>query len=399
MLPILPVIAADLGADLAMAAFILVLLTLGTVIGNIPAGAIISAIGEQKGMIYSALVATTAATMAAFAGTLWLLGVAVFIMGLSHSMFALARHSFMTSFVPISHRARSLSTLGGSFRAGMFVGPFLTVVILNLVSNNSWVFLAYAALCLFIVVLLLVIPDPTEVLMKSRSTDTGTLLIIDPEESTLWRSFRKYRKAMLEIGIGALIMVVLRATRQVLLPLWAVSIMIEASDTALILGIANSIDFALFYVGGLVMDKYGRAAAALPVMFGISISLIVLSLSHDLPNAVFWFIVCAMTLSLSNGMSSGILMTLSSDLAPKANPAPFLGLFRMFTHTGEVLTPVIISVVTATLSISISAGIIAVIGLFGSGYMASVIGKYDPTLPARIERRRQRREERTNPQN
>ena len=40
--------------------------------------------------------------------------------------FGLARHSFMTTRVPLAFRARALSLLGGTFRLGMFIGPFVS---------------------------------------------------------------------------------------------------------------------------------------------------------------------------------------------------------------------------------------------------------------------------------
>ena len=43
-----------------------------------------------------------------------------------------------------------------------------------------------------------------------------------------------------------------------ILPLWAVSIGVSDANTALIIGIAGGLDFALFYTTGQIMDRWGR---------------------------------------------------------------------------------------------------------------------------------------------
>ena len=126
---------------------------------------------------------------------------------------------------------------------------------------------------------------------------------------------------LVKLGSGAALIGAMRAGRQVILPLWAVSIGIGSSQTALIIGIAGAIDFALFYTSGQIMDRCGRMWSALPCMVGLGLSYLVLSLTHELmPTSVAWFIGVAMFMSVANGIGSGILMTLGADLADKAQP-------------------------------------------------------------------------------
>ena len=44
-------------------------------------------------------------------------------------MFSLARQAYLTEAIPIRMRARALSTLGGTFRIGLFIGPFVAAAI------------------------------------------------------------------------------------------------------------------------------------------------------------------------------------------------------------------------------------------------------------------------------
>ena len=56
-----------------------------------------------------------------------------------------------------------------------------------------------------------------------------------------------------------------------------------------------------------------------------------------------WFGTFAMVLAVGNGLSSGILLTLGADVAPKTNPAPFLGSWRTLTDAGGAATPLLVS--------------------------------------------------------
>jgi MFS family permease len=168
----------------------------------------------------------------------------------------------------------------------------------------------------------------------------------------------------------------MRASRQVILPLWAVSIGLADTNTAIIIGIAGAVDFALFYTGGQIMDRFGRLWTAVPSLVGLGIGHIVLSLTHDLSTSTVWFIVVAMFLSVANGLGSGILMTLGADLAPKTNPAPFLGAWRFTGGVGQATSPLMIAGITAIASISLAAGAVGVLGLIGAGLMLRYVPRY-----------------------
>ncbi|MDQ0078980.1 hypothetical protein J2S97_004183 [Arthrobacter oryzae] len=47
---------------------------------------------------------------------LWLLAVAMVVVGMAASVFSLARQKYLTEAVPVAFRARALSTLGGVSR-------------------------------------------------------------------------------------------------------------------------------------------------------------------------------------------------------------------------------------------------------------------------------------------
>jgi len=387
IIPIIPIVADNLGATLAIAGLVAGVLTIGELLGNIPSGWLIARIGERPAMIGASATSIVGLVICLIAPNPVALGFGVLLIGLATAVFALARHAFLTSFVPLAYRARALSTLGGSFRLGYFVGPFVTALVIQLTGIAAFAFWIHIVACLGAAVILITLPDPTKtfgavttVRLAGRRMREGEALA-EKESSGLFRTLYQNRAVLTRLGLGAALIGALRASRQVILPLWAVSIGVSETNTAIIIGIAGAVDFALFYTGGQIMDRFGRLWTALPSMIGLGLGHLVLAFTHDVPANVEWFVGAAMLLSLANGIGSGILMTLGADLADRRNPAPFLGAWRFTGNLGGAAAPLVISAVTALASLAVAAGVLGVLGLLGAGVIARYLPRYSPRPP------------------
>ncbi len=388
IIPIIPTVATSLGAQLAIAGLIASMIMVGEVFGDIPSGWLVARVGERTAMIGGAFVAVIGLAISVFAPNPLVLGVGILLVGLATAVFALARHAFMTSFVPQRYRARALSTLGGTFRLGYFVGPFIAAAVIGITGTTSAVFWVDVIGCLGAAIVLLIVKDPSEALDAARAVHTANASKLDAgrefvaeESHGLFRTIWANRGVLARLGTGAGMIGAIRASRQVILPLWAVSIGITDSNTAIIIGIAGAIDFALFYASGQIMDRWGRLASALPSMIGLGVGHLVLAFSHDLPGNVVWFITVAMFLSVANGIGSGIMMTLGADLADKRNPAPFLGAWRFTGDVGSAAAPLLVSLLTGVASVAIATGVMGVVGLIGAGILWRYVPRYVPRKP------------------
>ena len=380
IIPIIPVVADNLGASLAVAGVIASMIMLGELFGDIPSGWIVSRIGERTAMIYAAILAIAGLVTAMLAPSPFVLGVGILAIGLATAVFALARHAFMTSFVPQQYRARALSTLGGTFRLGYFVGPFIAAFVIHLTGDAQTVFWVQIAGCIGAAVLLIVLPDPAAKVAENRAA-SGRLRgedFVAEESHGLFNTIWNNRGVLARLGTGAALIGALRASRQVILPLWALSLGITETNTALIIGIAGAVDFALFYASGQIMDRVGRIWSAVPSMIGLGLGHLALAATHDVPGAVSWFIGIAMFMSVANGIGSGILMTLGADLADKKDPAPFLGAWRFTGDAGSAAAPLAVSAITAALSIAFASGVVGIVGLIGAGMLLKYIPRYAP---------------------
>ena len=349
LLPIIPASAQALGANLPTAGIITGLVMVGTLAADIPAAKLINAIGERMSMLWAASAAGVGVLISLLATNLWLLGLGMFFLGASVSVFGLARHSFLTEAVPYSHRARSLSILGGVFRAGHFFGPMLGAALITLIDVQAvyWsavIFCASAAL-----ILLFVKPD--------AMPDTPERV-----KGMTWLVAKRESKKLATLGVVSAIIGGLRTARLVGLPLWALHIGLSPAETALYMGIAGALDLALSYSSGQIMDRFGRRWSALPTLLGLALTFALLTLATDANT----FLTVALLMSLANGVGSGVILVIGSDLAPKGQRNEFLASYRLLVDAGVAITPLSLALVTAISGLSAALLSLTFAGVVGA---------------------------------
>ena len=359
ILPVIPALAGDLGATLAVAGFVAAMIMIGELIGMLPGGWLVTRFSERTVMIGAAALSAVGAAVALVASAPWMLAAGLGIIGVSAAVFSLSRHSFMTIAVPMSHRARALSTLGGTMRIGMFIGPFLTAAILavGIPAQATLVIPIVAAVAIIIV--LLASPDIEAPLRAVRAAHP------EPAKGLAATAVANAR-VFGTIGIGAAILSGLRAARMLVLPLWAAWAGIDPALAALIIGIGAMVDAALFYAGGWVMDRFGRRWTVVPALVGLALGNLVLAIGSIQGTPLAWFIAGTVLLAVSNGVSSGVLMTLGSDFADPVHPAAFLAVWRLECTLGGAVAPLAMAGIAAAASIGAATGASAVVGVVGA---------------------------------
>jgi MFS family permease len=178
-------------------------------------------------------------------------------------------------------------------------------------------------------------------------------------KSVLKRDWRLF----LTLGMGILLLSMVRQTRQIVIPLWAAHIGLSASAGSLIYGVAGGIDALTFYPAGKVMDLYGRRAVAVPCVTIMGLSLLVMPLTHG----ALTLMIVSMVMGLGNGCGSGIVMTLGADVSPSIGRPTFLGVWRELSDAGSSLGPLLLSVVTAAISLGIGIAVSGGVGFLAAG--------------------------------
>ena len=362
ILPVIPTLADDLGATLAVAGFVAAMLMIGELVGMLPGGWLVTRLSERDVMIGAAALSAAGAGIALIAPSPLVLAIGLGVIGIAGAVFSLSRHSFMTIAVPLSHRARALSTLGGTMRVGMVIGPFLSAAILALGVPAQVILWIPIVAAVAIVVILLASPDIEAPLRAVRAANPQRPAGVIATAVANWR-------VLGSIGIGAAILAGLRAARMIVLPLWAAWAGLDPALAALIIGLGAAVDAALFYAGGWIMDRFGRRWTVVPAVVGLSLGNLVLAIGAIQGTPLAWFIAGTVLLALSNGISSGVLMTLGSDFADPVHPAAFLSVWRLECTLGGAIAPLAVAGVTAIASIGAATGVTAVVGLIGAGIL------------------------------
>ncbi len=359
LIPLIPASAEHLGADIPTAAMVAGLVLIGTLVADLPAARIVNRFGERLSMIWASFIAAAGVVLALNAVNIWMIGAGVFLLGMTAAIFGLARHSYIAETAPIEYRARALSILGGMFRLGAFIGPLVGALIIQLygIENIYWMTIAFCALAGMI--LLATKPEKNP---KTPPNKVGGIFAVAKIE----------RKKLLTVGLAASILTFLRTIRSIALPLWALHINLDIATTALLIGLAGFVDFALFYNGGQVIDKFGRRIAAVPTILAIGLGIALIPITSD----VAGFATVAVALSVANALGSGLVLTIGADLAPPAYRNEFLGAYRLMLDSGIALAAPIVSVLT--IFIGLSSGLIAVSGvaLIGAYLMNHYLPKY-----------------------
>ncbi|WP_232667399.1 MFS transporter [Pseudonocardia sp. TRM90224] len=363
--PIVAITALELGASPGVAGFLVALLGIGQLVGDLPAGSLAARVGDRRAMVVAGSLSVVAMLGCLLAPSLVLFGACLFLLGGCNSTFYLARQSYLTEVAPVGLRARAMSMLGGSHRVGLFIGPFVGAAVIAMTTLHAAYVVAIVTGALTIL-LLVVVPD-IETTPRPAALRTGGGV-------GLLETLRTHRRLLGTLGVAVLAVGATRAARQVVLPLWAVHLGLGAAETSIVFGIAGAVDMALFYPAGKVMDGFGRLAVAVPSMLILGAATAVLPLTGEIVGLT----VVAMVMSLGNGIGSGIMMTLGADAAPPGNRLRFLSMWRLMSDTGNALGPVVVSVIAGVWALA--AGIVAVggVGLLAAAGLARWAPRYSP---------------------
>jgi len=364
VMPILALRARELGADVGTAAFVVALLAIGQLATSLPAGALVARIGERRALVGAGLVDVVAMAAASVAPSVAALGTAVVVSGATWTVFLLARQGFMIEAVPPDWRARALSTLGGSHRIGLFVGPLIGSGLIAWQGLPAVFWLA-AVMSGAAAALALLMPDLGSEERTTRRTQGTTQSVLSV--------LHAHRTVLLTLGSTVVVIGAARALRQSVLPLWAESVGLSAADTSLVFGIAAFVDMVLFYPAGWVMDRYGRTWVAVAVVGAIAVGVLMLPLATSLTGVL----AIALVMAVGNGLGSGIVMTLGADAAPMIGRSQFLGGWRLCGDIGGTGGPVLVSVVTWVAPLAVACVVTGLLGIAGTAWVGYWVRRVD----------------------
>jgi MFS family permease len=349
VIPIVALAAKDLGTTVAVAGLIAAARNIGVLSFDVPAGWLVTRFGEKKAMAGGTVIVAVSLAGSALSPSPWLFAFFTLLMGWGWSVWLLARLTYVSDVMPVHLRGRSLSALGGVNRIGNFIGPLLFVAVEGWFGLDGAYYIHFVTVLAACALLILFIRDEGEGAVQSEHVD-------------VWSVVKEHRGVFLTAGVGMVAIQTLRATRQIILPLWADHIGLDAAAIGLVFSISLGIEMLLFYPAGSLMDRWGRKWVALPCLGLMAAGMLLLPLT-----GAFWSIsAVGVVMGIGNGLGSGINMTMGADFSPPLGRANFLGAWRLFGDLGTAGGPIVLSAATAVVALSGAAVVLGALGMAGA---------------------------------
>lgn len=364
LLPTLPIFADSFGISLSLVGLVLAAEAIGMLLADAPAGYFVSRLQPKTAMLLGVGMIGGAVLGTALAPSLWLVILTRMLAGAGGSFWNLSRHAYLTQMTRSENRGRTMGMFAGVSRLGAFVGPVVGGAV-ALWWGLRAPFVLYAVVVLLTLLLIALLLPPEERL-GGASVGRGS-----PEAN---RALRRSVPALLNVGTAQLLVQMLRAGRSVLVPLYASQVLgLEVSAVGLIVSVASLIDFSLFYPAGAIMDRFGRKAAIIPSFLLQGTAMALLPLTGGFSSLL---LVAALG-GFGNGLSTGSMMTLGADLAPRAALAEFLALWRLIGDAGFVGGPLLVGFVAQSAGLGPSG---LAVGALGAGAAAWFAWRVPETL-------------------
>lgn len=367
-IPVIPLFAKDLGASVALAAMIVGLRGWGTMVFDLPAGALIARFGERRSMLFGTIALAVTPFVILVSHSPLVFAALVFVMGGSFAVWQLARLAYVTERAPLEVRGRALSLLGGTNRIGNLIGPLVGGVVAEAYGLETAFWIQAALACAASAVMyLLVRGDDRAAPAMAHGGIYGRFATVIVE----------HRKVFLTAGLATVAIQMLRRSREAAIPLWGDAIGLSPSQIGFILSGSILIEVMLFYPMGIVMDRWGRKWTGVPCLVFMALGLMLFPLTHSMTGLM----LAGMVTGLGNGFGSGIAMTLGADFSPAAGRNEFLGVWRLVGDVGTAAGPMLIGGLTGAIGLG---GAIVASG--GVGALGAVVLLFFVREPLQRER-------------
>lgn len=368
-MPMLPLRAVELGASPALAAGVAALTGAGLLLGDLPAGRVVARFGERRGILVGSSAGAVGVLVMLLATSVWVLALGVLVSGCSMSVWTLARQRYLTDAVPVTVRARAMSLFATMWRTGALIGPFVGAAVVASVGIRA-VFGVQLATIVVSGWLMSRLPD------APAGGDDGAHRL-DRSQLTVVAIAVRHRRLFLTLGMATLFMGAARASRDAVVPLWGTHIGLEPAQVSLVLGCVGVLEVLVSTPAGVLMDRYGRQAVAVPSLAFLALAYFLLPWS----SSVVTLAIVAAVLGLGNGLGNGVVMTLGADVTPSHGRAEFLASWRLLHDGGMFAGPLVIATVTSV-SLALASGAVGLLAVTGALFMWRYVPRYVP-VPSR----------------
>ncbi len=368
ILPLVPLFALSFEASYSMVGIVIGAQGIGNLVADVPAGMIIRRLGRKRVMLCGAAVIALSAAAVAWAGSLSELVLYRFISGVGMALWNISRHSYLTEHIPRSRRGLASATMGGIGRISGFVGPVLGGLLATAFGYRlPFVVCAAFGLMGLVATARLVAADDAGRAERKRGEEENAEA---GPPAGLAEVLRSHYRILLSAGSGQLCAQMIRAARNVIIPLYATDALgLDAAAVGLITSVSYGVDMLLFVPAGMIMDRFGRKFASVPSFVIQSAAMACIPLTSGFGELM----AVATAIGLGNGIGAGTMLTLGSDLAPSRARAEFLGMWRLIGDSGHAGGALVVGRVADLAGLGMAPFVVAAMGLAGAAILGLLV--------------------------
>ncbi len=351
LLPILPLYAGTFEIGYGLIGLVTAALGIGTLLGDAPAGGLVRTLGQRRSLLLG-ISGSALATMALFgARTIPVVIALLIVSGACQAVVSVTQHTYLADTIAPEKRGRAIAMYGGVYRIGRLVGPALGGALGEALGLRA-PFLLYGVLsaaALVIVAARVPATRPTQALAPEL-----------PQRRRVRDVILAQRRVLLTGGLAQIGGMMIRNGWAVIIPLYGADVLgLGTGSIGLIVSVMSAMDVSLFYLAGVIMDRFGRKWATVPSFSIQSAGMALVPLT----TGPLGLLAAGMVIGLGNGLGSGTLMTLGADLAPAEARSEFLGVWRLIGDVGFTGGPLVVGAVADLLILPAAALVIAAVGL------------------------------------
>jgi len=358
----MPLYVLEAGRGGAFAALLIGLRGMGMLLFDLPVGILLTRLGDKRVLILGLVAMVISALLFAASDGPWAMSVAAIVAGMGFAAWIIGRQSYIADSSEIGERGRAMTMMAGTMRVGSLIGPALGAVVAEAFGFKvAFILLAAVTGCATFLVI-----SFTDDVRPEKQAGIAHL-------SRIREIVTSHTRILTTGGLASIGLQLMRSGRVLLIPLVGYFLDLNIAAIGLIISLSAMVDAALFYPVGIVMDRFGRKWTGVPSMVLFALSLALLPLSQG----YYSLLAIALLSGFANGLGTGLLITLGSDLSPPAVRGEFLGIWRLIGDLGHSAGPFMIGALIELATLGVAATTVAGIGLLGA---AVLYGLVDETL-------------------
>jgi MFS family permease len=355
---LLPLYMLAMGASPAFAALVVGLRGVGILLFDVPAGMLVARFGDKPVLLGGLSLILLGLLVLSMTTNPWLVGLAAVSLGTGHAAWMLGRQSYLADVCAANELGRAIAAMAGLQRGGALIGPFAGGVLAGL-AGFPVAFTVGAASAVIAGAIVFAFARAVPPHPNPDASLAGTMQVLSDQRGVLATA-----------GVSALALQLMRATRQLLVPLFGQAVGLDVTTIGLVYSLSTVVDIALFYPSGVLADRYGRKWSAVPSMALYATGLALLPLAQGF----YSLLAVTVLLGFANGIGTGVVMIIGADLArASGRHGQFLGLWRLIGDVGISGAPLLAGTVVAGAGLAAASLTVAGVGVIGALVMAFVV--------------------------